>query len=346
MTSKKAAIMTDIHFGRRSNSEEHNQDCLNFISWFCKQVKSDPSIDHIWFLGDWHEHRSAINAFTLQHSYNGAKMLNDLGLPIYWIVGNHDMPQSNKRETYTTEIFEPFENIHLINEIKIIEEIHGKVLAIPFIVEEDYPKLLEYANIPVAMGHLELQGFMLTGTNDFLEHGPKASDFFKKQKRVFSGHFHSRSSKDNIFYIGSVFPMNFSDANDNERGMAIYDFVNDDLRYIDWADCPKYIKTTLSELSKNHKKILLPNARVKVLVDQDITLSEGNELREMFTEKYKLREIKLEESIEIRADLSDIEQEVESLKLESTGQVVSELLKRIRTDQIDNDLLLELYKEL
>ena len=51
-----AASMTDIHWGAKSNSEQHNQDCLNYINWFCKEAV-DNGADHIIFLGDWFENR-------------------------------------------------------------------------------------------------------------------------------------------------------------------------------------------------------------------------------------------------------------------------------------------------
>jgi DNA repair exonuclease SbcCD nuclease subunit len=230
---KKGAMFTDIHFGKHNNSEEHNKDCIDFISWFCEEVQNDNSIDHIWFLGDWHEHRSAINAFTLQQSFYAAKMLNELNIPVFFIVGNHDMASRNTRTTFTTEIFEPLSNFILLDDIQVIKNIHGKVLAVPFLKEEEYPNLINY-NSPVVMGHLELKGFRVSGSSNVMEHGPDASNIFKNKKRVFSGHFHARQSKDNVHYIGNTFPMDFSDANDSKRGMAIYDFVNDDLVYKDW----------------------------------------------------------------------------------------------------------------
>ena len=30
---KKASLFTDIHFGLKSNSIQHNEDCLNFVKW-------------------------------------------------------------------------------------------------------------------------------------------------------------------------------------------------------------------------------------------------------------------------------------------------------------------------
>ncbi len=40
---KKAAVFTDIHFGLKSNSLQHNQDCEKFVDWFISQAKKGAS---------------------------------------------------------------------------------------------------------------------------------------------------------------------------------------------------------------------------------------------------------------------------------------------------------------
>lgn len=344
---KKGAMFSDIHWGKKAGSDEHNNDCMNFIDWFCEQVKNDPTIDHIHFLGDWHDHRAAISVNTLMRSYEGAEKLNKLGLPIFFASGNHDLYRRNSSDIFSTYHFSALENFKVMNKVTVLNEIHGKVLFIPFIQEHEYPELLKYSDIPVAMGHLELQGFRITGSGSRLEHGPKSEHIFKHQKRVFSGHLHMRETKGNTTYIGSPFPMDFSDVNDTERGMAVYDFVNDNLEFIDWPDAPRYRKASLTDLLKDPKKILSNNARVRIEVDEEITLEEANELRASLQEKYKLREITLEDSLKIEdIELTDIEEEIEELKLESTGEVIRELIKRIKVDKIDTDLLLKIYDNL
>lgn len=345
-TLKKAAIFTDIHLGKKSNSKLHNEDCLNYIEWFADQIKQNPSIDHIWFLGDWHEQRSAIDGLTLKYSYTAAKRLNDIGLKIFFLLGNHDLYLKNNRNIYTTEIFSSLNNFNIIKEITTVDEIYNSVLAIPFLMEDEYSDILEYRDIPVAMGHLELAGFTMSGTSNILESGPDHEKFFKNKKRVFSGHFHLRQKKDNIHYIGNTFPMDYSDANDTKRGMAVYDFENDKLEYIDWPDCPRYIKTKLSDILASPKKILHNNAYVKVLVDQTITLTESNEIKKLFSDKFNLREIVLEEKPESPPELSEIEQEIEDLKLETVSEIVPELLKRVKGDRIKSEKLVGIYKEL
>ncbi len=39
---RRAAVCTDIHFGLKSNSQTHNDDCLNFIKWFTAKAKLLP----------------------------------------------------------------------------------------------------------------------------------------------------------------------------------------------------------------------------------------------------------------------------------------------------------------
>lgn len=343
---KKGAFFTDIHWGKKSGSDEHNADCMRFIDWFCAQVKADPTIDHIQFLGDWHEHRASIGVNTLMQSYEGAKKLNKLGLPVFFASGNHDHFLRNSSDVFSTYHFNSFENFRVLNKVTVLEEIYGKVLFVPFIREDEYPILLDYKDVPVVCGHLELKGFRVSGSSNIMEHGPEASTYFKDKKRVFSGHFHARQTQDNVHFIGNVFPMDFSDANDNKRGMAVYDFVKDDLKYIDWPDCPQYLKLSLSDVLENPKQTLVKNARVKVDVDTEITFEESNIIREKLQKKFALREITLEESYSIDVKLSEEEEAIEELQLETTNEVITELLRRIKDSSVDTELLLSIYKKL
>ena len=88
----------------------------------------------------------------------------------------------------------------------------------------DYEKktmaMIEQSRSPVVMGHLELHGFKV---NDYvvMEHGTNI-DPFAKFDRVYSGHFHTRSSQNNIHYLGSPYEMYWNDWNDT-RGFHLFD---------------------------------------------------------------------------------------------------------------------------
>ncbi len=350
-TLKRGAFCTDIHFGKKANSQQHNEDCLAFIDWFCDQVKKDGNIDYVAFLGDWNENRSALNIATLNYSYKGAKKLNDLGIPVYFVIGNHDLYQRHTREIHSIIHFQEFKNFKVIEQPTVVKEILNDALFVPYMFHEEYPSLTKYLSIPYWAGHFEFKGFEVTGYGMVLPVGPSHHDF-KGPKHIISGHFHKRQANDNIIYMGNTFPMDFGDAGDTARGMMIYDHTKQEPTWIDWDQCPKYIKTVLSEVLE--KKIVLPNeARVKVLVDMPISFEESNFLRKHYTEKAKLREFILEESPEITAALSDTEITTETenkiqttlldSKLSTVDEMVHLMLKDIQSDHINNDMLSQIY---
>ena len=342
----KAACFTDIHWGKKNNSELHNQDCLRFIDWFCEEVKKEDDIDHIIFLGDWFEQRSAINGLTLDYAYRGATKLQSLNLPVYFIVGNHDLYYRTSREVYSTNFFTSLD-FKLIDKPTVCEEIGLKgTLLSPYLFENEYGELAKFFDIPVWFGHFEFKGFVLTGDTVKLEHGPDPVNF-STPRRIFSGHFHKRQSMKNISYIGNAFPVDFSDANDSKRGMMIYEHGLDDVWYIDWEDCPTYIRTKVSDLVKNVKNILKPDATVNCIVDTDITHEQSIKLKEQLTKKYNLRSLALQENPDILTALEDTEiddQEID--QLDTVDAQVKSMLSTIEAESIDNDKLIKLYEEL
>lgn len=342
----KSASFTDIHWGAKANSEMHNQDCLNFIDWFCEQVRADPTIDHINFLGDWYENRSAINISTLNYAYRGAKKINALGLPVFFIVGNHDLYQRHTRDIYSTDSYHEFSNFTVINEPVVIPNIGDGALYSPFLFGEEYPGLTKFLSLKTWWGHFEFKGFIITGYNKVMEVGPDSSDFAGPEY-IFSGHFHKRQVGNNVCYIGNAFPFTFNDAGDNDRGMMIYDHETNTAMFENWDDCPLYIKASLSDIL-DEKIILYPNARVKCLVDVPINFEESTMIKQKYFKDFNLREFSLEESQETQTVLTDTGSKVDfkNMQLASVDELVIHMLDNIESDKINKKTLIEIYKSL
>lgn len=351
---QRTAALTDIHWGTKSNSEQHNQDCDTYIDWFCDQVRNDPVIDNIVFMGDWFENRAALNVMTLNYSYRGAKKLNDLGLPVYFIIGNHDLYHRNTRELYSTVNFAEFNNFVIINEPTIIDELgeNGSLLC-PYMFHHEYPSLEKYLNLKTWWGHFEFKGFVITGYNITMLTGPDA-DRFVGPDYIFSGHFHKRQLSKNVAYIGNVFPTSFSDANDFERGMCVYDYKNKTPTFIDWKDCPKYVKCKLSDILSG--LIDLPQqSRVSCVVDVPITYEESLALKQELVAANNLRELILTESRAIAESITDtivdgenpstIEASDEHSSA-SIDELVVHMLGSIDNNMINNQILIEEYIKL
>lgn len=352
---KRGLLFSDIHFGRKSNSPIHNQDCLNFIQFLVDFVKHDQSIDYIAFLGDWNENRNAINISTLNFSYQGAKLLNDLNIPIFLIVGNHDLFYRNSRDVHSVIPFNEFTNFVIIDQPTIVKDIENDTLFVPFMFQSEYPQLKQYSNIPVWAGHFEFRGFVVTGQNVTLQHGADHGEF-DQPVRILSGHFHKRQTSENVTYIGNTFPMDFSDAGDNQRGFAIYDHTTNQLQFHDWQQCPKYLKINLSDLVDQLETITFPeNCRINVTIDIEIQYEQSVAIRQQLIDKFKLRELTYQPSSEIADTISEteftvLEENIDNQQSQHTNlsidQLVSKMITTINSGLIDKQLLLKIYSDI
>jgi DNA repair exonuclease SbcCD nuclease subunit len=342
---KKIAIFTDIHLGRRSNSRIHNQDCLDYVKWFCNQVK-DKGYSHVAFLGDWFESRSAINIETIEYSYQALQMINDLNLPVYFCVGNHDLHRRTTREVHSVRMFNEMSNFVVVDKPLVVDNL----LFSPYLFEEEYPSLLKHNNLWAWLGHFEFKNFVLTGQSKVAEHGPDHK-LFAGPKKIFSGHFHKRQSQDNVNFIGNVYPMDFGDAGDYERGMCTYYVQEDKVTFTNWSDCPKYLKTTLSDVLVDKWKPL-QKMYVKCIIDSELGYQEAQELREAMVETYNLRDFVLEEDRALKQGLlegDNCKVEETLLDFSSIDDLVIKQLETVKDDKkskIDGAMLVEIYKSL
>jgi DNA repair exonuclease SbcCD nuclease subunit len=339
----RVSMFTDIHFGAHNNSEQHNQDCLDYINWFCGEVANNKS-GAVVFGGDWHEHRNAINGLTLDYSYLAAKKLNELEVPIYFDVGNHDLYYRNNRSIYTTNFFESFKNFRVIGEPTVIENLGPRgSLVCPFLFPDEYPSLLNYSHIPVWFFHAEFRGFVITGESVVMDHGPSAEDY-SAPLHIFCGHYHKRQSRGNVVYIGNTFPTNYADANDNDRGLMHYTYSQDDIRFVNY-DGPTYMTTTLSEILDDSVEIKIRSC-IRCLADIEMADNEKAVLREDLMARHALREFSFEDP-PIDVLIEDTNMDLSGLETESTDNIVLTLMDRIPdTPQIKSAKLKDIYREL
>ena len=340
----KVAMMTDIHFGKKNNSIQHNQDCLDFVLWFCGQVKKEGDVTHVMFLGDWFENRNAVNILTLNFARDAVEALNSLGVPIYIIIGNHDLYHRESRKVFSTKVFEEFNNIILVNEPIVVD---NQFLICPYLFKNEYPSLAKYNHLPYWMGHFEFRNFVVTGTDRRMDHGPDHTQF-NGPKYIFSGHFHKRQMLDNVLFVGNCFPMDYGDQGDDERGMCLLDTSNDDVNFINWEDCPKYRKIKLSSVLEGEIDFP-PKCRVRCLIDIDIAYSDAQALREEMVKTMGLREFSLEENISERKDMIAGENgEMDNFDLSSLNDAVIGMLQQgvQGTSTIDATKLVEIYSTL
>lgn len=340
----KLAMFTDIHFGARNNSDQHNLDNLEFIDWFIEKVKEEkPS--HIAFLGDFFENRNAINVRTLDRASEACRKLNSLGIPIIWIVGNHDLYHRSDRSIYSTDIFRDLENFLVVSEPL---ELNKDWFVAPYIFRSEYPSLVADINShKYILGHFEFRNFVVTGDSRVMDHGPDADDF-NGPEYIFSGHFHKRQTNKNIVYIGNPFPTNYGDAGDSERGCCFFDVENNDVYFHDWENAPLFFKTRLSRVIAGDAGFPT-KSRVRCVLDMDIGYSDVQALRDEMIKGLGLREFSVEEDLAARKEMISEGLEIEGdLDLSSLDNTVRQLITEgvSPSPTIDPSVLIKLYEEL
>jgi DNA repair exonuclease SbcCD nuclease subunit len=333
---RRAMVFTDIHFGLKSNSHAHNEDCLAFVKWATSLAK-EQGCETAFFLGDWHNHRASINIVTLNYSLRALEHLNDNFDRVFFIPGNHDLYYRDKRDVQSVEWAKHLPNIVICN-----DWLHdGDVIVAPWLVGDDHRRIPKLS-AKYMFGHFELPHFKMNAMVEMPDHGQLNADHFGGFDRVFSGHFHLRQQRKNVSYIGNCFPHNFADAGDQNRGCMILEWGKDP-EYHAWPNQPLYNIYNLSDVIDRDEELLKKNMHVRVQLDIEISYEEANYIKETFIQKHHLREMALipNKRASHEEDLSPGE-----VKFESVDQIVIDQLTKIESEFYDPKLLLQIYNTL
>lgn len=333
---RKAAVFTDIHYGLKSNSIMHNQDCEQFVDWFIATAQAQ-GCETGMFLGDWSHHRASINMQTLQYSLRALEKLSNAFDRFYFIPGNHDLYYRDRRDIYSTEWARHIPNIVIVNDW--FQE--GDVVIAPWLVGDDH-KRIQKMSAKYMFGHFELPHFKMNAMVEMPDHGELKTEHFGHYDRVFSGHFHLRQHKNNVTYIGNAFPHNFADVGDDQRGAMILEWGQEP-KYVAWPDQPLYNVWNLSHVMDHAEDILKSRMHVRVQLDIEISYEEANYIKETFVKQYDLREMALipNKQSALSDDLSPGD-----VRFESVDQIVTDQITRIESEFYDPKLLLQIYQAL
>ena len=222
----KIAIITDQHFGARKNSKLFHDYFLKFYEDIFFPTLIKEGITTIVDMGDTFDSRKGVDFVSLEWAKNHYyDRLAELGITVHTIIGNHTAYYKNTNDLTGVGLFlREYDNVKIYPEAEEVIIDKTKFLFVPWINPENQEKtfqLIEESDSPCVMGHLELNGFMAT-RGHFMEHGMD-SDVFDKFEKVYSGHYHMRSNKENIFYLGNPYEMYWNDVNDRNRGFHLFD---------------------------------------------------------------------------------------------------------------------------
>jgi hypothetical protein len=219
----KIAIITDQHFGARKNSKLFHDYFLRFYNDVFFPTLEQEGITTIVDMGDTFDSRKGIDFAALSWAKNNYyDKLKDY--TIHTIVGNHTAYYKNTNEVNAIDLLlREYKNVKIYSEATQIKIDNLGVLLVPWINSENLESsigLIKKSKASVCMGHLELNGFVVT-QQVIMDHGLDMK-YFKKFKKTFSGHFHTRSSVGDIHYLGNPYEIYWNDF-ECTRGFTLFD---------------------------------------------------------------------------------------------------------------------------
>jgi DNA repair exonuclease SbcCD nuclease subunit len=348
----KFAILGDTHFGCRNGSPAfHGLFESFYLETFIPYLKQN-GITKVFQLGDLFDQRKKIDFNSLAECKRYFfKPLEDAEIELYTLLGNHDLYfRESLKISSTGLILGEFSNINVYDDIEtVILEDGTSIDMVPWICkenEERYTNFIKESNSDLCFGHFEIQNFAMY-KNMESQHGI-SSTLFQRYEGVYSGHYHTKSSRDNIHYVGTPYEMTWSDYND-PKGFHIFDTETRKLEFIqtphtmfhrhEYNDATNnYTNFNIAPFQKKYIKVVVEHKSDFYQFDQFLRKlyeSDTHEIK-ILEDLSDFKEGELDDNISIENTLDVLETYIESVADESNKKEIQLFMKSLYLEALES----------
>ena len=340
----KIALITDQHFG----GKQDGQHFMNYIEKFYTNqffpYLTENNITTVIDLGDTFDRRKYVNFHTLhQVKKFYFDVLVDRGIKLYSIVGNHSTYYRNTNDVNSSDLlYGHYNNVNIYPKPFTLHlpQIHTymRIDFIPWINSENYDETMEFiknSKSQILFGHLEIDGFAMY--KGYVADSGLSRKIFNRYEVVCSGHYHHKSSKDNIHYLGAPYEITWNDY-DDPRGFHVFDtetreleFIRNKYRLFEKIYYDDSGNIDYKKLDTNHYKDKI----VKLIVEEKNNLSNFED----FVERLYKSELT---DLTILEDLSEYsmrytDDEEEDLEVGNTSTFLDEYVDSMPDDNVKDE---------
>jgi DNA repair exonuclease SbcCD nuclease subunit len=280
----KIAIINDTHFGARNDSSIFLNYFLEFFEEQFFPYCIENKIDQVMHLGDLMDRRKYVNFNTLHEVRKRFfEKFTEHEIHLHCIVGNHDTFYKNTNEINSLkELFTGKNDYFHLYEKPTPLEFGGLCVGlIPWMADENREECEEFLKTcacPFIAGHFELNGYEVFRGIDFKGGMEMTDELLKRFELVLSGHFHNKSIKNNVWYLGTQYQITFSDLNER-KGFHVLDTETRELEFIenkrhkfyhlvyDDTEPEKLVNLNFKQYKDCYVKILVKNKTKRKLFD-------------------------------------------------------------------------------
>jgi len=285
----KLLLVTDTHLGLSQSSDLYHDVVYKLfeeIKEFCVKNK----IDTIVHCGDFFDEKKSLNTKTQYVAHQIAQLLK--GIKIYIIVGNHDIYYKDSIIPTSLDLLKNYKGITIVYDVTYLTK---DIVMVPWGKVPD--KSTKYC-----FGHFEFVHFKMNSSYEC----QSGINFNEKPwvdfEHIYSGHFHTPSTRENITYLGSAYPQTFSDVN-SPRGYYVWD--NGIQEFIEFQYAPKFVEIKTdnideSKIKGNIVKLIFTEDKGSItnqkIIDDVLALTPQNVKVDFSQIKFKGSEDVLEET--------------------------------------------------
>lgn len=342
-------LISDIHFGVRSNSLEWIENIKNYFYNFFIPNLIDLSKEYrtaIIIAGDVFDNRQSLDIDvmnTAQEVFENILNINDT-IEIYCIAGNHDLYRKNKSnfdEIRTSLKSLKMNRFNILLNDEEVELFNGiKMLFVPWIGNSKTEnEIVKKSTADIIIMHTDINGAVYDNGKP-ITGGVNLN--LTNAKKIYSGHIHKRQDSKRRTYIGTPYPINRADIG-NEKGLYYITLTDNgfDEGFIINNYSPKFIRKTifeLAELTYTDLVDIFNNNYVDIIIEskylKDLSIAKLMNGLKDFTYK----------KIEIIVDKSDEEMTFNDINFNANVSIDKYIEDHIRglegvSDENKNDLL-------
>jgi len=352
-------FIADLHFGSKNFNKKIFSTQMEFFENQFFPYLLENKIKDVISLGDLAHNRNMIDLFILQELKDRFfKWFEDNDVNLHLIIGNHDLQyRSTLDYNFYKENVNEYSRCIIYKEDTVVKIGKYTLGMIPWII--DTKNWRPPKGCDILCGHFEMKDMPMM--KNIFSHEGYQPEIFKDYQLVFTGHYHVRSNKANIHYIGTPYQLNWNDF-DEPKGFAVLQ-DNFQFDYVENKTSPKFIKIHYNSNKENvitvegligqsqsitkEKSLILSKANyVRIyqekVADQSEFDSWYNSLLTVSKDDFKIEIINTEEVIE-DYDAKAFEETLE--KESSTIEIILSCIENMTFEEsIDKDTLLDMSK--
>lgn len=231
----KIVILNDLHFGEKQNADYFLKYQEQFFDTVLFPYIDNNNINDIIIAGDVFHERKKIDINTL---YESRRIFFDRvkDKAVHISLGNHDIYYNNRSDINSIkEYCSQYTNIRIYDKPEVVRFDNTRIKFIPWINSSNYNECInaiaDHSSADILVGHFEIAGFKQNAGYE-AKKGMSSGLFPKEYKWIWSGHYHTKSKKGNILYLGSQFEMTWIDSGE-VKGFHVYDTETGTLEFIE-----------------------------------------------------------------------------------------------------------------